>query len=59
MGKLKFPLKLKDNVDVHNIDELREHFDLERIIGYFQDGRLLTWLKGRYYDMRGIIRMCG
>ena len=48
--KTKFPLKLKNDVDVRNLDELREHFDLEKIIGYFQDGRLLTWLKDRHYE---------
>ena len=48
--KTKFPLKLKNDVDVRTLDELREHFDPERIIGYFQDGRLLTWLKDRNYE---------
>ena len=45
--RTKFPLKLKNDVEVRTFDELHEHFDLEKIIGYFQDGRLLTWLNAR------------
>ena len=48
--KTKFPLKLKDDAEVRTLDELHEHFDLEKIIGYFQDGRLLTWLNDRDYE---------
>lgn len=48
--KIKFPLILKDDFQVRTIDELREHFDLEKIISYYQNGKLLTWLEDRYYD---------
>ena len=48
--KIKFPLKLADGTEARTLDELREHFDVESVIGYFKDGRLLTWLKSRYYD---------
>lgn len=48
--KIKFALPLKDDVAVHTLDELREHFDLVKIIGYYEDGRLVGWLKGHYYD---------
>ena len=48
--KVKFPLKMADGAEVRTIDELKEHFDLEAIVGYFSDGRLLTWLQSRYYD---------
>lgn len=47
--KIKFALKLKDDTEVRTIEELREHFDLERIIGYYQDGDLFRWLQGRDY----------
>ena len=48
--KVKFPLKLADGTEARTLDELREHFDSESVVGYFHDGRLLTWLRSRYYD---------
>ena len=48
--KIKFPLEMKDGVKVRSLDELRENFDLERLISYFIDGRLVTWLKIRDYN---------
>lgn len=47
---IKFPLKMKDDVQVRNISDLREHFDIESVVGYFFDGKLLTWLSARYYE---------
>lgn len=48
--KIKFALEMKDGVQVRNLDNLREHFDLEKAIGYFIDGKLITWLNDRYYE---------
>lgn len=48
--KIRFPLKLKDGAEVRTLDELKENFDLESILGYFTDGKLVTWLADRYYD---------
>ena len=48
--KIKFPLIMKNDVIVKNLDELRENFDLGRVVGYFLDGRLFRWLEARYYD---------
>ena len=48
--KIKFPLMMKDDVQARNLDELKENFDLDKAIGYFLDGKLLTWLEARYYD---------
>ena len=45
-----FKLKLKDGAEVSTLEELRENFDLEAIVGYFKSGDLLTWLEDRYYD---------
>lgn len=47
--KIKFPLEMKDGVKVRTLEELRENFDLEKIIEYFLDGRLQVWLKDRRY----------
>ena len=49
--KIKFALEMKDGVKIRgNIEELREHFDLERAVGYFLSGKLVEWLEDRYYD---------
>ncbi len=46
--KIKFALELKDGQQVRCIEELREAFDLEKVIGYFQDGKLVEWLEDRF-----------
>ena len=48
--KIRFPLKMKNGAEVHTLDELKENFDLESVLGYFTDGKLATWLADRYYD---------
>ncbi len=47
--KIRFPLQM-NGADVRTIEELRENFDLESVLGYFANGKLVTWLKDRYYD---------
>lgn len=46
---IKCALKLKDDELVRSLEELQEHFDLEKIIGYFHDGRLAKWLDDYFY----------
>ena len=48
--KIKFALEMKDGVQVRNLEDLRDNFDLEKTIGYFLDGKLMTWLNDRYYE---------
>lgn len=48
--KIRFPLKMKNGAEVRTLDELKENFNLESVLGYFTDGRLYTWLTDRYYD---------
>lgn len=48
--KLKFPLVLKDDYQVRTLEELREHFDLEKVLNYYQNGKLLIWLSDRFYN---------
>ena len=48
--KIRFPLKMKNGAEVRTLDELKENFDLESVLGYFTDGKLATWLADRYYD---------
>ncbi|MCM1315985.1 MAG: hypothetical protein NC244_11535 [Alistipes senegalensis] len=47
--KIRFPLQMKET-SVRTIEELRDNFDLESVLGYFTNGKLVTWLKDRYYD---------
>ena len=49
--KIKFALEMADGVKVRSgLEELREHFDMEKIAGHFLSGKLLEWLEDRYYD---------
>lgn len=47
---IKFPLILKEQVAVRNIDELRQHFDMRKIWEYYTDGKFEIWLEQRGYD---------
>lgn len=47
---IKFPLEMRNGVQVRNITELRENFDVEKVVGYFLEGKLKTWLDARYYE---------
>ena len=47
---IRFPLKMKNGAEIRTLDELKENFDLESVLGYFTDGKLATWLADRYYD---------
>ena len=47
--KVKFPLELKDGYLARsNIEEVRAHFDLAKIIAQFHNGRLKIWLEDHY-----------
>lgn len=47
--KVKFPLDLKDGYQARsNIEEVRTHFDLEKIIAQFHNGKLKIWLEDHY-----------
>lgn len=49
--KIKFALELANGVKVRSgLEELREHFDMEKIAGYFLLGKLAEWLEDRFYD---------
>lgn len=49
--KIKFPLEMKDGAKVRTLEELRENFSIERVIYYYSNGKLITWLKDRYYEV--------
>ena len=48
--QIKFPLIMKQSVEVRNIEELRENFDIESVMTYFLRGTLNRWLANNYYD---------
>ena len=45
-----FALRLKDNLEMRTLEELRDNFDLEKAVEYFHSGELLQWLEDRFYD---------
>ena len=48
--KIKFTLEMKAGVQARTLEDLQENFDMEKVVGYFTDGRLQTWLEERYYE---------
>ncbi len=46
---VKFPL-LMNGVEVRTLEELKNNFDVESVVGYFNDGRLNIWLRARHFD---------
>lgn len=48
--KIKFPLLMKDEAEARTMEEFKAYFDVEKAVGYFLDGKLLTWLEARYYE---------
>ena len=50
VAKVKFPLKMANGSQVRTLEELREHFDLVSVLGYYDTGRLYDWLMVYYYE---------
>ena len=50
MAKKTFSLVLKDGIEVKTLEDLREFFDLEKVVEYFKSGELAEWLADRFYD---------
>ena len=48
--KIRFPLEMKDGVEVRDLEELKENFSLEQVLFYMMNGKLETWLRDRYMD---------
>ena len=49
-----------DGIRIKNIEELREHFDMEAILFYFASGYLLSWFEKYYYEVEAdkISQLC-
>lgn len=50
MGKVKFPLEMKDGYKVKTLEELQEHFDIKTVMEYYFNGKLQNWLEAHYHD---------
>lgn len=50
MKKHRFPLEMEEGVKVNSLEELRDKFSLERVLGYLSDDKLIRWLRDRYID---------
>lgn len=48
--KIKYALQMRDGTDVRTIEDLRKHFNLPQVAGYFLDGKLVEWLRDRHYE---------
>lgn len=46
--KVRFPLEMDGGIEVRDIQSLRANFSLQRVMGYFENGKLVTWLRDRY-----------
>ncbi len=49
MAKKTFSIEL-NGVEIKTLENLRENFDLEKVVGYFKSGELVEWLADRFYD---------
>lgn len=47
--RIKFGLKMPGKSDIGSLEELREYFDLESIVEYYFNGKLVKWLNSREY----------
>lgn len=48
--KIRFPLEMDNGTEARTLDELREHFSMEKVVLYYSDGKLLKWLRNNYLD---------
>lgn len=48
--KIRFTLEMADGVQARSLEELTEHFQLDKVMEYARDGKLETWLRDRYHD---------
>lgn len=48
--QIGFPLEMDNEVKVRDLESLKTHFSIVRILDYLKSGKLITWLKVRYAD---------
>ena len=42
---------MRNGVLVRTLEELKENFDIESLLEYYESGKLVEWLESRYYDI--------
>ena len=47
---VRIPMKMVNGKTVQTMAELREHFDLASVLGYYDNGQLYRWLELRYCE---------
>lgn len=50
MGKVVKPLRMNNDVMARTMEEVRDNFDVKKILGYYLDGKLKKWLEARCYE---------
>lgn len=48
--KIRFPLDMGNGIEVRTLEELQKNFSVEKVLGYYVDGKLIIWLRDRYLD---------
>lgn len=48
--RIRFQLEMPDGEKVRDLESLQDHFDLETVLAYYNNGKLLTWLRDRYLE---------
>lgn len=48
--KVKFSIKMRKDVEVRNLEELRQNFSLTRVLIYMSNGKLVKWLRNGYMN---------
>lgn len=59
MGRriIRFPLVLKDGKEARTLEEMQQHFDLNKVVEYWLEGKLAVWLEHRNYtELLGRVR---
>ena len=46
--KIRFPLEMKNGVEVRSMEELRDNFSIVKVMSYLHEGKMITWLRDRY-----------
>lgn len=46
--KIRFPLEMDNGVEVRDMEGLKEHFSLAKVLEYFENGKLVVWLRDHY-----------
>ena len=50
--KVRFALEMNKGVEVRSMEELREHFSLAKVLEYYNNGKLVIWLRDHYENSK-------